>query len=74
VEVEVICSDPVEHRRRAESRTVDIPDLDLPTWKEIVDRDYQAWDRAHLVLDTSVTSVQDCVATIRRIADTGIST
>lgn len=68
VEVEVICSDTVEHRRRAESRTVDITDLSLPTWQEIVDRDYCAWDRAHLVLDTSVTSVQDCVATIRRIA------
>jgi predicted kinase len=68
VEVEVICSDPVEHRRRAENRTVDITDLILPTWQEIVDRDYQAWDRAHLVLDTSVMSVQDCVATIRRIA------
>lgn len=68
IEVEVICSDPVEHRRRAESRTVDITDLSLPTWQEIVDRDYHAWDRAHLVLDTSVTSVQDCVATIRRIA------
>jgi predicted kinase len=31
VEVEVICSDPVDHRRRAESRTVDITDLRLPT-------------------------------------------
>jgi predicted kinase len=68
VEVEVICSDPVAHRRRVESRTVDITDLTLPTWQEIVDRDYHVWDRAHLVLDTSVTSVQDCVATIRRIA------
>ena len=68
IEVEVICSDPVEHRRRAESRTVDITDLRVPTWQEIVDRDYHAWDRAHLVLDTSVTSVQDCVDTVRRIA------
>ena len=64
----MIGSDPVEHRRRAVSRTVDIADLSLPSWQEIVDRDYHAWDRAHIVLDTSVTSVQDCVATIRRIA------
>jgi predicted kinase len=68
VEVEVICSDPVEHRRRAERRTVDITDLRLPTWQEIVEREYHAWDRTHLVLDTTVTSVQDCVATIRRVA------
>ena len=68
VEVEVICSDPVEHRRRAERRTVDITDLRLPTWQEIIEREYHAWDRTHLVLDTTVTSVQDCVATIRRVA------
>ena len=68
VEVEVICSDPVEHRRRAESRTVEITDLRLPTWQEIIEREYHAWDRTHLVLDTAITSVQDCVATIRRVA------
>jgi len=68
VEVEVICSDPVEHRRRAENRTIDIVDLRLPTWQEIVEREYHSWDRTHLILDTASTSVQDCVATIRRIA------
>jgi predicted kinase len=68
VEVEMICSDPVEHRRRAENRTVDITDLRLPTWQEIIEREYHAWDRTHLVLDTAITSVLDCVATIRRIA------
>ena len=31
-EVEVICSDPAEHRRRVTSRSVDIPDLPLPDW------------------------------------------
>jgi predicted kinase len=68
LEVEVICSDPVEHRRRAENRTVDITDLRLPTWQEIVEREYHSWDRTHLVLDTAITSVLDCVAAIRRIA------
>ena len=32
VEVEVICSDFDEHRRRAEMRISDIPGLQLPTW------------------------------------------
>lgn len=66
VEVEVICSDPVEHRRRAESRTIDIADLRLPTWQEIIEREYHPWDRTHLVLDTATTSVPDCVNTIYR--------
>lgn len=40
----------------------------LPTWQEIVEREYHVWDRTHLVLDTAITSVHDSVATIRRIA------
>jgi predicted kinase len=43
VEVEVICSDKVEHRCRAESRTVDIPGLVPPTWAAIEGRDYAPW-------------------------------
>jgi predicted kinase len=32
VEVEIVCSDPDEHRHRAETRTPSIPGLILPTW------------------------------------------
>lgn len=53
VEVEVICSDPVEHQRRLTSRTVDIPDLPLPDWQQISDRDYEPWNREHIVIDTA---------------------
>jgi hypothetical protein len=41
VEVEIICSDPDEHRRRAEARDSSIPGLVLPTWKDILDREYE---------------------------------
>lgn len=51
VEVEVICSDAVEHRRRVETRTTDIMDLQLPTWQAVVDRHYENWDREHIVVD-----------------------
>ena len=52
--VEVTCSDEDEHRRRAEERVADIPDLVLPTWQQILDRDYDAWTTDRLVLDTAV--------------------
>lgn len=39
VEVEVICSDPAEHRQRVTSRSVDIPDLPLPDWQQVRRRD-----------------------------------
>lgn len=57
-EVEVICSDPVEHRRRVETRTPDIHGLALPTWRDVVERDYQAWDRPRVVVDTALKDVE----------------
>jgi len=53
VEIEVVCSDVVVHRQRVETRTSDISGLKLPTWDEVVNRDYEPWDRERLVLDTS---------------------
>ena len=37
-EIEIICSDTDEHRRRVETRTTDIPGLTLPTWEEVRSR------------------------------------
>ena len=61
VEVELVCSDPAEHERRATTRVVDIPDHVPPTWAQIVARDYEPWDRSHIVLDTAGRSVEDAV-------------
>ena len=65
VEVEVICSDPDEHRRRIENRVTDIPGLRLPTWQEIVSREYHPWDRKHLVVDSARQSVEQSVHMLR---------
>ena len=53
LEIELLCSDPEEHRRRVERRTPDIPGFVLPTWQEVVDRDYRPWNRDRLVVDTA---------------------
>ena len=65
VEVEVLCSDPAEHRRRVETRASDVAGLIKPTWEEVVGREYDAWDRQHLVVDTADTSA---TAAAERIA------
>jgi hypothetical protein len=51
--VEVICSDADEHRDRVTTRSIDIPDLPLPDWQEVLNRDYEPWNREHLVIDTA---------------------
>jgi predicted kinase len=56
VEVEVICSDEDEHRRRAEVRSSDVEGLVKPTWAAIAEREYQPWLRRPLVIDSAITS------------------
>src|SRR5262245_51607872 len=62
VEVEIVCSDPGEHRRRVESRVADIPGHALPAWADVVARDYQPWDRDLIRIDTARTGVEEAVA------------
>jgi predicted kinase len=64
VEVEVVCSDPQEHRRRVESRVADLPGLRLPTWPEVVARQYEPWPTAGLVVDTAQRSFDGIVTTL----------
>jgi predicted kinase len=64
IEVEVVCSDREEHRRRVETRVSDVPGLLLPDWKAVMERDYHPWDRDHVIVDTASRSVDDCVAQV----------
>jgi predicted kinase len=64
IDVELVCSDSAEHRRRVESRVADIDGHQLPTWREVVERDYRPWDGERLVIDTARSSVSETVRTI----------
>jgi len=61
VNIEVVCSDKGEHRRRVEGRVSDIEGFKLPTWQEVVDRDYHAWEDERVVVETSGRRVEECV-------------
>jgi predicted kinase len=65
VEVEVTCSDLKQHRQRVETRVVDIEGLRPPTWQEVVARQYQPWNREHIVIDTAGRSVAESVKELR---------
>lgn len=64
VDVELVCSDVEEHRRRVESRSADIAGHRLPTWSEVVERDYRPWDSERLVIDTARLDVGGSLRTI----------
>lgn len=55
----MVCCDARVHQQRVQTRTCDIDGLKLPTWDEVVNRDYEPWDREHLVLDTATSSLDD---------------
>ena len=52
-EIEIICSDRAEHRRRVSTRQSRIPRLKLPTWRDVVEREYHPWPNRHLAIDTA---------------------
>ena len=62
VEIEFVCSDVVEHRRRVEARHQEDPRW--PSWPSVLDRDYRPWQREPLVIDTAHLAVERSVALV----------
>jgi predicted kinase len=60
IEVEIVCSALIEHRRRVETRVSDIPGLGLPSWQDVLNREYEPWDRQPIVLDTAHLPAEEC--------------
>ena len=55
LEVELVCDDEDEHRRRASTRTRDIDGLPQPSWEQIQQREYHPW-HPDVRIDTAVNS------------------
>ena len=51
--VEVVVPDPVEHRRRVETRAPSTPPLPTPSWEEVVRREYVPWSEPVLTVDAT---------------------
>jgi predicted kinase len=69
--VEIICSNVEEHRRRVEARAPDIPGHRVPTWTEVLAHDYRPWEDERLVVDTARLSVEQSVEAI--VSGVGLS-
>jgi predicted kinase len=65
LDVEIVCSDTAAHRHRVESRVADIAGHVLPTWQDVLDRDYRPWDTERLQIDTAHVPVDEAVRRIR---------
>jgi len=61
INIEVICGDKEEHRRRVETRCSDVAGLMLPNWREVEGREYHEWASPRVVIDTSKITVRQSV-------------
>lgn len=64
LEVEVVCSDAAEHRRRVETRAPDLPGLALPTWKSVQRHEYAPWTEPRLVIDTAALGAEEAASRV----------
>jgi predicted kinase len=67
IEIEIACSKTEEHRRRIAERQSDIPNMRLPTWTDIQEREYHQWVESQLRIDTAKLSVEDAVNAILKM-------
>ncbi len=62
VNIEVTCSNKVEHRRRVESRISDIAGLILPDWDDVINRKYDTWENPRISIDTAEKSIEESIS------------
>lgn len=67
LEIEVLCSDPAEHRRRVEQRVSHMAGLRLPTWNDVLSREYHQWNREHVTIDTATRTVEQSVSALQNL-------
>lgn len=59
--IEIICSDQIEHQRRAETRKADIQNHQLPKWSDIIKHDYDKNNQVDFKIDSAQHTADESV-------------
>ncbi|MCB1646649.1 MAG: AAA family ATPase [Pseudomonadales bacterium] len=73
LEIEVICSDPEQHKARYLARIADIAGLTYGPWEDVVNREYEQWSTRDLQIDTAGQSVADSYREMMHIVNSRIA-
>ncbi len=58
--IEIICSDKKEHKKRVENRKTTIPNFKLPSWNDVNSREYASWKTGNcIVVDTAFKTIEE---------------
>lgn len=66
IDVEIVCSDQREHRRRVEDREIEIEGLKPPSWQEVLDRDYHPWVDPRIQIETAARTIEEAMEELTR--------
>ena len=70
VNIEVICSDKTEHKKRAEQRNTEVANMKLPMWNDIENREYHEWHKSCIIIDTAGKTIKQCQTELKeKVAD-----
>ncbi|MDA0150201.1 AAA family ATPase [Vibrio sp. LaRot3] len=58
INIEVSCSDMLEHQHRVENRVNEVANLQLPTWQQVLDREYHPWSGEVIRIDTAGQTIE----------------
>ena len=61
INIEVVCSDKIEHQRRLKERVNEIENLKVLSWEDVVRREYHSWTEDRIIIDTAHKSIMSCV-------------
>lgn len=59
--IEVACSNAIEHRNRVETRPPTIKGLKMPAWSDVEGREYHDWTVERIVIDTAGRTESQCI-------------
>lgn len=62
IDVEVVCTNAAEHRRRLGTRDLGVRGLSRVTWEEVEARFYESWGTDRIVIDTTGRDIAACLA------------
>lgn len=61
INIEVICSDEVEHQKRLKERVNEVENLKVLSWGEVVGKEYHSWTEDRIIIETAHKSITSCV-------------
>jgi predicted kinase len=67
INIEVVCKNKQTHRNRVETR-YNINKNKYPSWDDVLDREYQAWNQSIVTIDTSANTPQELFTALNKIS------